>query len=254
MKISAVIITLNEEQNLARCLASVRPLADEIVVVDSGSTDGTRAVAETFGARWVMETWRGYTEQKNFALAQAQYDWVLSVDADEEISPELQASLVAVKNGGHGPPLRVGGYRVSRVVCYRGKWIYHGDWYPDYLVRLFRRDAARFAGGTVHERLEIQGGVKACPLLPGELRHFTYRDAGDRNRRIEKYATLWAKMAQAAGKRAKPWDAVLHGATRLLRGYIWRGGFWDGELGWEIAWGNAREVYLKYQQLAELNR
>jgi glycosyltransferase involved in cell wall biosynthesis len=252
MKISACIITLNEERDLPRCLASVAPLADEIVVVDSGSTDHTREIAEKFGARVIPQDWLGYVAQKNFVLEQAAHPWVFSIDADEEISPELAAALARVKaDPTADEPGAPNGYQVSRMVYFGGRWIRHGDWYPDRLVRLFRRAEGRFTGGRVHEKLELPG---AHPILPGHLHHFTYDHALDRAERCARYAALWAETAHDEGRKSHPWSAPLHAAVRFARGYFLKGGFLDGAVGWEIAAGNAREVRLKYELLRKLNQ
>jgi glycosyltransferase involved in cell wall biosynthesis len=256
MKISACVITLNEERNLPRCLASVAPLVDEILVVDSGSGDSTLDIAAKFGARVVHQDWLGYVGQKNFALAQATYAWVLSIDADEEISPELAGSIMRLKadaasgstgSPGDGP----NGYRFSRLVFYRKKWIRHGDWYPDRLVRLFRRAEARFSGGRVHEKLELPG---EHPILPGHLHHFTYENASDRAARCARYAMLWAESAHEQHRAARAWTGPLHALARFGKGFVLKRGFLDGAIGWDIAAGNAREVWLKYQLLEQLNR
>jgi glycosyltransferase involved in cell wall biosynthesis len=252
MKISACIITLNEERNLPRCLASVAPLVDEILIVDSGSTDATPEIAAKYAARVVTQAWLGYVGQKNFALAQAAHSWVLSIDADEEISPELAQAIARVKaDPAADAPGAPNGYQFSRIVFYRNKWVRHGDWYPDRLVRLFRRREARFTGGRVHEKLEIRGGH---PILPGHLHHFTYEDAFDRRQRCARYAELWAQSAHEAHKRAYPWSGPLHALARLGKGLVLKRGFLDGAVGWDVAAGNAREVWLKYDLLRELNR
>jgi glycosyltransferase involved in cell wall biosynthesis len=251
MKISGCLITLNEERNLPRCLRSLAPLVDEIVLVDSGSTDRTLEIAREFNARIVHQTWLGYVAQKNVALEQAAHPWVFSIDADEEISAELAAAIVQLKGS---PALESSpapnGYRVSRLVHYRGRWIRHGDWYPDRLVRLFRRDEARFTGGRVHEKLEIAG---EHPLLPGHLHHYTYVNAADRTERCAHYAELWAQSAHEAGKHAGPSTGPLHALARFFKGYIVKRGFLDGAVGLDIALGNAREVALKYRLLRSLN-
>ena len=252
MKISACIITLNEERNLPRCLKTVVPLVDEILVVDSGSTDATPDIAAKFGARVVHQEWLGYVGQKNFALAQALHSWVLSIDADEEISPELAASIARVKACPNADaPGAPNGYEISRIVFYKGRWIRHGDWYPDRLVRLFRRTEARFIGGRVHEKLELRG---EHPILPGHLHHFTYEDASDRNDRCTRYAALWAQSAHEEHRRAYAWSGPVHALARLGRGFLLKGGFLDGAMGWDIATGNAKEVWLKYHLLRKLNR
>lgn len=251
MKISACLITLNEERRLPRCLESLVSLVDEIVVVDSGSTDGTRKVARYFGARFVQQPWLGYVAQKNIALDHAGHDWVLSIDADEELSPELRESILRVKRDPASIlPGAPSGYEVSRLVFYRGRWIYHGDWYPDKLVRLFQRSKARFTGGRVHEKLELSG---TTAMLPGHLYHYTYENAADRADRIDRYARLWAETARERGKKAAPWSGPLHAAVRFARGFVLKRGFLDGAVGWDIAAGNAREVRLKYGLLRKLN-
>ncbi len=244
MKISFCLITLNEEANLARCLKSCADLDDEIVIVDSGSTDGTEKIAREFGARWQQQDWPGYVAQKNLALSLAAHDWVFSLDADEELSPALREEVRALKQA--GPPAEAAGFSMPRCVLYEGRWIRHGDWYPDRLVRLFRRDRARFAGGKVHERLEITGPIRA---LQGELHHYSFRDAADHWARCQHYARLWAETRREQGKTASPVAPYCHAAGRWLRGYLLRGGFLDGRQGWRIAAFNAREVYLKYRLL-----
>jgi glycosyltransferase involved in cell wall biosynthesis len=252
VKISACIITLNEERNLPRCLASVAPLVDEILIVDSGSTDKTLEIAQKFGARVVHQDWLGYVGQKNFALDHALHPWALSIDADEEISPELAASVSRVRTDASADsPAAPKGYQFSRLVFYRKKWIRHGDWYPDRLVRLFRRAEARFGGGRVHEKLELPG---EHPILPGHLHHFTYENASDRADRCARYAELWALSAHEQGRRAHAWSGPLHALARFGKGFFLKGGFLDGAVGWDIAAGNAREVMLKYQLLEKLNR
>jgi len=252
VNISACLITLNEERNLPRCLASVAPLVDEIVVVDSGSTDATIKRAQEFGARVIYQPWLGYVGQKNYALAHATHPWVLSIDADEEISQTLGDAIRRIKNdtarATSGAPA---GYLVSRLVFYRNKWIRHGDWYPDRLVRLFQRDKARFTGGRVHEKLELDGEFFT---LPGHLHHFTYANARARAERIARYAELWAQSAHEEHRRAGPLSPQLHAAARFLKGYLLKRGFMDGPIGWDIAAGNAREAWLKYTLLRELNR
>ena len=252
MKISACLITQNEERNLPRCLKSVAPLVDEIVVIDSGSVDATPEIAQKFGARVVNQDWLGYVGQKNFALDNAQHSWVLSIDADEEISPELANAIAKIKaDASADSPGAPNGYQFSRLVFYRERWIRHGDWYPDRLVRLFRRTEGRFTGGHVHEKLELRG---EHPILPGHLHHFTYEDASDRADRCARYAALWARTAHEQHRRAQPWSGPVHALARLGKGYLLKRGFLDGAVGWDVAVGNAREVWLKYHLLWKLNR
>lgn len=247
MKISFCLITLNEQENLGRCLKSLADLADEIVIVDSGSKDGTRQIAQEFNARWQHQDWLGYVGQKNLVLSLAQNEWVFSIDADEELSPQLRAEVQAIKQA--DVPNDISGYSVPRCVLYEGKWIRHGDWYPDRLTRLFRRTRARFAGGRVHERLELEGTV--IPLS-GDLHHYSFKSAEDHWQRCEKYARLWAETQAEAGRSVGPLSPYTHAAFRWLRGYVLRRGFLDGQQGWQIANYCAREVHRKYQILREL--
>ncbi|MEW6306168.1 MAG: glycosyltransferase family 2 protein [Verrucomicrobiota bacterium] len=246
MNISFCLITLNEQDNLPRCLRSCADLADEIVVVDSGSTDATEKIARDFGARWQHQDWLGYVGQKNLALSLASHDWVFSLDADEELSPELRDEVRAWKAG---EPAATG-YSMPRCVLYEGRWIRHGDWYPDRLVRLFRKARAKFAGGKVHERLELDGPVHE---FEGELYHHSFKNAADHWARCEKYAHLWAETQHELGHTAGPLAPHTHAAFRWLRGYVLKRGFLDGPQGWRIAAFCAREVFLKYRLLRELN-
>jgi glycosyltransferase involved in cell wall biosynthesis len=251
MKITACIITLDEERNLPRCLKSIASVADEILVVDSGSTDATTDLARQAGARVIRQDWLGYVGQKNFARDRAAYSWVLSIDADEELSPELAEAITKLKNDPAAEaPGAPNGYTVSRMVFYRGRWIRHGDWYPDRLVRLFRRNDGRFLGGRVHEKLEIVG---KHPLLPGHLHHYTYENAAARKERATLYAELWAQTAYEQLESAYPWSAPVHALARLVKGFIFKGGFLDGAIGWDIAAGNTRETWLKYRKLRKMS-
>jgi glycosyltransferase involved in cell wall biosynthesis len=241
MKISFCLITLNEEENLDRCLSSFRGLADEIVILDSGSIDRTAEIARAHSARFEHQAWQGYVAQKNSVLARASHDWIFSLDADEALSPELHAEIARIKSS--PPTPEISGYSMPRCVLYEGRWIRHGDWYPDRLTRLFRRDRAHFAGGKVHERLETTG--TSIPL-GGDLYHYSFRDAADHWERCQKYARLWAESKVEEGKTFAPGAPLSHAAFRFLRGYLLRRGFLDGRLGFRIAWFAAREVYLKY--------
>jgi len=249
MKISLCLITLNEEQNLPRCLKSCADLADEIVVLDSGSSDGTEKIARQFGARWQHQDWLGFVGQKNKALSLARHPWVFSLDADEELSSELRDEIKLLKE--IEPADDRSGFSVPRCVLYEGRWIRHGDWYPDRLVRLFRRERAKFTGGKVHERLEADGRI--VPLR-GELYHHSFRDAADHWARCREYARLWAETQHEAGQSASVIAPCTHALYRWFRGYVLRRGFLDGKQGWRIAAFSAREVLLKYQLLRQMNK
>jgi glycosyltransferase involved in cell wall biosynthesis len=248
VKISLCIITLNEELDLGRCLRSAADVVDEIVIVDSGSKDRTEQIARDYKARFIHQTWLGYVGQKNLALSLATNNWILSLDADEELSEKLRNEIRGLKTANH----RAGsGYSMPRCVYYEGKWIRHGDWYPDRLVRLFRKKKARFTGGKVHERLEIDGPIIQ---LSGEIHHYSFRDAADHRQRCENYARLWAESQVEQGGTAIAAAAPAHAFFRFMRAYFLKRGFLDGTLGLRIAAYAAREVYLKYKLLRELNR
>lgn len=248
MKISLCLITLNEEANLPRCLSSCADLADEIVILDSGSTDGTADIARQFGARFEHQDWLGYVGQKNKVLSLVGHKWVFSLDADEELSPALREEVRELKR--HQPADELSGFSMPRCVLYEGRWIRHGDWYPDRLVRLFRRDRAHFAGGKVHERLELTGHTQR---LRNDLYHHSFKDAADHWARCEKYARLWAETQFELGRTTWPLAPFTHSIFRWFRGYVIKRGFLDGAQGWRIAGFCAREVALKYRLLRALH-
>ncbi len=249
MKISFCLITLNEEANLRRCLESCADLADELIVVDSGSRDATSSVAREFGARFQQQDWLGYVGQKNHVLSLASHEWVFSIDADEELSPELREEIKLLREA--SPSDSCGGFSMPRCVLYEGRWIRHGDWYPDRLVRLFRRSRARFEGGKVHERLLVEGRIVP---LQGEIHHYSFRDAEDHWARCQKYARLWAESQIEKGRSASVVSPHAHALFRWIRGFILRRGFLDGARGLQIANFCAREVFLKYRLLREIHR
>lgn len=248
VKITFGIITFNEEKNLERCLASLHPLADEILVVDSCSTDSTRAIAKAFAVNWHEIPWPGYVQQKNNVLRLATHEWIFSIDADEALSPELFREIKELK--ARGIPANIQGFSMPRCVRYENRWIRHGDWYPDRLIRLFKRTAGRFTGGQVHERLELDGNVAA---LQGDIEHYSFEHAQDHQQRCQKYARLWAEDKFAAGRSSQWFTPYLHSGFRWFRGFILRGGFLDGRRGLQIARMSAYEVFLKYTLLREFS-
>jgi glycosyltransferase involved in cell wall biosynthesis len=243
-RLSACIITLNEEQNLPRALASVRSIADEIVIVDAGSTDGTEQIAREFGAVFVGRAWTNYAEQKNFAAAAASNDWILSLDADEELSSVLQTSMLEWKK--RTPDFLV--YEMSRRAWYLGRWINHSGWYPDFQRRLYRRDAAQFSG-IIHESLRFEGQPGR---LKGDLLHYTVRSFPEHEEKVERYAALAGQQLYLDGKRS--WRPGVWFATpwSWLQNFILRGGFLDGYRGALIAKMAARAVRIKYRKLGQL--
>jgi glycosyltransferase involved in cell wall biosynthesis len=243
-RLSACLITLNEQENLPRALASLAGIVDEIVVVDSGSEDRTEEIARQHGAAFFVRAWTNYAEQKNFAAARAANDWVFSMDADEELSSVLQTSLLGWKK--RAPEYSV--YEVARRTFYLGEWIRHSGWYPDFQRRLYRRDQAEFAG-IIHESLQFAGRLGR---LNGDLLHYTVRSFEEHQQNVERYTTLAAQQMFDSGKRK--WRGALWLATpwSWFQNFVLRGGFMDGYRGALIAQMAARSVRLKYSKLRKL--
>jgi len=242
--VTATIITFNEAANLAAALESVS-WADEIVVVDSESTDDTVAIARRFTDRVIVRPWPGYAAQKNFAAEQAAHDWIFSLDADERVSAPLAGELKALRAAGPAAP----GYRVPRVTFHLGRWIRSTDWYPDYQLRLYDRRRARWTGRHVHESVTADGPVVD---LRGELLHFAYRDLAHHLQTMDRYSTLAARQMFEDGRRAGWLDLALHPPAAFVRNYVLRGGFRDGVPGLIVSAMNARYVALKFAKLWEL--
>jgi glycosyltransferase involved in cell wall biosynthesis len=245
--LSAVIITYNEEQKLGPAIESVS-FCSEVVVIDSGSTDRTREIAEAAGARVILNApWPGFSAQRNFAIDAAQNDWVLAVDADERISPALRAEIEAER--AHG--FRFDAYRLPRVAFYLGRWIRGTDWYPDTQIRLFHRRRARWGGSLIHESVQAQGPVGR---LHADMAHYPYRDVSEHVRKIDSYTTLWAQDAFASGKRTNVFDLVLAPAWTFFRNFFIKRGLVLGKTGLTISLLNSFYVFLKRAKLAELWR
>jgi hypothetical protein len=239
-KVSAVIITHNEERNIARCLASLRGVADEVVVVDSHSTDATQRICEEMGARCIQRAWDGYSPQRNFAVDAATHDWVLAIDADEELSDALRNSILKAKaEGGHL------NFKFNRKTNYCGQWIHHSGWYPDTKFRLFDRRECRWEG-LVHETLtQPKGGIRH---LEGDLLHYSYSTIAEHCERTDRYATLGAQELLRLGKRPSFVRMVFSPVAKSLKFYVVNLGFLDGRYGLVIAWMSAKGTYLKYSR------
>ena len=251
-KLTVTVITHNERSHIAAALASVS-WADEIIVIDSHSTDGTAEIARRHATRVEERDWSGYGAQKNYAADQASNDWILSIDADERVTPELGAEIREVMGNRPVAP----GYLMTRVAHYLGRWIRSTDWYPDYHLRLYDRRAARWSERRVHESVEVDGrakGDKRLPRLRGELLHYPYRDLSDHLRKIDTYTTLAAQQWDAEGKRGAAWQALVYPRLAFLRNYVLRGGFRDGRTGLLVSLLNSYYVFLKYAKLMELQR
>jgi glycosyltransferase involved in cell wall biosynthesis len=245
-KVSVTVITRNEAGHIAAALDSVA-WADEAIVVDAESTDDTVAIARRFTEKVTVRPWNGYGDQKNHAASLATHDWILSLDADERVTPPLAAEIRALLSA---DPAHAA-YRIPRVTWHLGRWIRSTDWYPDHQIRLYDRRAARWAGQYVHERLEVAGSVGT---LRRELQHFAYRDISDHLDTIDRYTTAAARQMHEAGRRAAWWDLAAHPPLAFLRNYVARAGFRDGTAGLVVSILNAYYVFLKFAKLRELQK
>jgi glycosyltransferase involved in cell wall biosynthesis len=245
LPISIAIVTLNEETNLPRLLASVRGLAAEIVIIDSGSTDRTEAIAREAGAVFVTAPWEGFVVQKNRALERCTQPWALFLDADEALSPELAASARGLFSGGRAP--EGDGFWVNRRTWYLGAWIWHA-WYPEWRLRLIRRGAGRWGGMDPHAKLEVRGAAKR---LEGDLLHYSFRDLEDHLERTIRYSRTMANSYIKAGKRFRWRHLLLSPWVAFFKHLALKQGWRDGWRGWLISVIRAIDVFAKYAFLLE---
>ena len=245
--ISACIITLNEEDRIADCIRSV-DWCDEVLVVDSHSSDRTRTVATAEGARVIERDWPGHVAQKEFTVRAAQHDWVFCIDADERVSAPLREELVALRDAGFGGHA---GWRMPRMSHYLGAWIRHGVWYPDRQLRLFDRRRGHWGGIDPHDRVELES---APAELRGDLQHHPYRDLAEHLATIDRYTTTMAQGLHDRGRRASLLDLLTRPAWRFTRSFIVRAGFLDGWRGFVVAGLAAHYVRIKYTKLRALQR
>jgi glycosyltransferase involved in cell wall biosynthesis len=244
--ISATLITLDEEQNIEQALQSVS-WADEIVVVDGGSRDQTLNICRKYTRRILHRDWTGYVDQKNFAAANARNDWIFSLDADERPSDELSTEIRELA----GRNSLQSGYRIPRMAFFMGRWIKHGDWYPDYQLRLFDRSQGRWEGGRVHESVRLKNEPE---FLKGVIYHYTYRSLSEYLHRLETYSTLAALDYRQAGKVAHAAKLFGNPMTAFVKSYLLKRGFLDGIPGFTVAVMGAVSVFFKYAKLYELQQ
>jgi len=244
MRITATVITLNEEHNIAAALESLS-WADEIIVVDSESIDKTVEIAHQFTDTVIVRPWPGYTAQKNFAAEAAAYDWIFSLDADERVSDELALALAELKRTEDS---NFAGFEVNRRSFYLGRWIKHSGWNPDYKIRLYDRRRARWTGDFVHETLAVEGSIKR---LNGDLLHYTVRNASEHHLRMDRYTTLAAEKSYREGKRASVFSLLFSPAMVFVRSYFLKLGFLDGIPGLAIALFASHYQFLKTLKLWE---
>jgi len=245
--LSVIIITFNEVANIRACLESVS-FADEVIVVDAGSVDGTVAIALEMGAKvFVTDDWPGFGPQKNRALAHATKTWVLSIDADERITPELATQILHAVGDGSNQA-----YVIPRLTQFCGQWIRHCGWTPDYVLRLFRRKDSCFSTDLVHEQVLI--GAISIGKLDTPILHYSYPTPSHYWRKLEQYSSGWAKQRHAQGQRTSMTRAVFSGLTAFLKSYIFRLGFLDGAMGFAVCALQGQAAFGKYFELICLNR
>ncbi len=242
--ISATLITFNEERNIEEALRSL-DWASEVVVVDCGSSDRTIEICRRHTDKVFCRQWTGFVDQKNFAVEKAAYDWIFSLDADERVSPGLRLEIGQSRVSGLASP----GYRIPRVAFFMGRWIRHGDWYPDYQLRLFDRRHGRWQGGHLHESVRTDAPPSR---LKGEIFHYTYRSLSDYLKRLEIYSRLAAADYDRRGKKSDALRMLANPAVTFLRAYIMKLGFLDGVPGLMAAVMGAVSVFFKYATLYEL--
>ena len=247
-KISAVIITYNEESFINKCLASIDGIADEIVVVDSYSTDATEKICKKYNVRFVKHVFEGYRDQKNYALTVATHKNILSLDADEALSDRLRESILAVKEN-----WKYDGYLFNRRNNYCGKWIRHSQSYPDRQLRLFYSDHGKWGELNLHERFMMSNGAK-IGKLKGDLLHWPYSSPQDHLDKMSKYSLIGAEEFHKAGRKASLFTPYIHSIWGFIRSYIIKAGFLDGREGFLICSIYAKSAFNKYKKLRHLNK
>jgi len=248
VKLSVVLITLNEEKNLPRCLDSVKDIADEIVVVDSFSKDRTEEIVNSYGGKVFQKTFDGYVNQKNFADSKATYNHILSLDADEVLSDELRESVKKAKIN-----FTADAYTFNRLTNYAGKWVHHCGWYPDRKMRLFDRTKGAWEGLIIHEEFKLSAKGKTSHLK-GDLLHYSFNSVEDHKRQSEKFTTLGAQADFQKGKKAPFYKIWFGPVVKFIQSYFLRLGFLDGRTGFTICWLSAAATHNKYVKLKQLYR
>ena len=249
IKLSGVVITYNEEDKIERCLQSLASVVDEIVVVDSLSTDNTKSISLKYGVKFIEQSFLGYVQQKNFALQQASHDQVVSLDADEVLSEELQQSILEVKSN-----WKYDGYSCKRLNYFCGQWIKHTTWYPDRKLRVFDRRKAEWKGINPHDKIVLKNSNNKTGALKGNILHFTYQSYSEFNRRVELFTTISAQSYFELGKKASIHKIVFNPLWAFFQSYVVKLGFLDGLNGLIISVQTANIRFLKYIKLYELQK
>lgn len=248
MRITAAIITYNEECNIERCIRSLLPVADEIFVVDSFSTDRTKEICLRLGTRFAENPFEGHIQQKNFALEHSSCEWVLSLDADEALTDKLQASILAVKTNP-----QYDGYRLNRLTNYCGHWVRHCGWYPDTKVRLVKKSKARWTGTNPHDRLDLLNS-EPTGFLNGDLLHYSYNNREEHYKQIEYFGDISARELFEQGKRTNYLVISFKVIAQFIKSYFIKKGFLDGKTGFTISRLSAYATYRKYIKLLRLQQ
>ena len=247
LKLSGVIITFNEERNIEQCLHSLVNVVDEIIVVDSFSTDNTKAICKRFDVKFIEQKFLGYIEQKNFALTQASYDHIVSLDGDESLSETLQKSIIDLKSN-----WKFDGYFANRFNNFCGQWIKHSDWYPNKKLRVFDRRCAEWKGINPHDNVQLHDVKAKSGHLKGDILHKTYQTYSEFNQKTEYFSTIAAKAYYNIGKKAPIWKIIWNPTWAFFKTYFLRLGILDGFNGYVIAVQTANITFLKYSKLREL--
>lgn len=247
-EISVVIITLNEEKNIERCIQSIVDIADEIVVVDSFSTDKTEEICKRYDVRFIKHAFAGYIEQKNWALSQTSYVYVLSIDADEALSDQLKLSIQQIKND-----FQFDGYQFNRMTNYCGKWIMHSGWYPDRKLRLVNKRLVSWTGINPHDKLEMKPGSR-IHHLKGDLLHYSYYSISQHVAQANHFSDITARMLHAKGKKSFIFNILFNPCLKFVRDYFINLGFLDGYYGYVICRISAHATFLKYIKLKQLGK
>lgn len=246
-KLSVVIITKNEEKNIGRCLESISEIADDVLVVDSGSTDKTEAICKELGARFMTHHWEGYAAQKNFANKKAEYPLILSIDADEALSDRLKQSINQIKEKGTADA-----YVMNRLTNYCGSWIRHGSWYPDRKIRIINREKFEWDGALIHEKLISKVGETVIEKIDGDLLHYSYYNIAQHIAQANHFTDLTAKLAFDRGKRANLFKLLLSPFFKFIKDYFFKLGFLDGYYGYIVCRISAQATFMKYAKLRQM--
>jgi len=246
IKLSAVVITFNEEKNIARCIESLRPVADEIIIVDSLSTDKTKEICEHYQVRFIEQKFLGYVEQKNFAMQLASFEHVLSLDADEALDEHLQDEILKIKKD-----FKCDGYKFNRLTQYVDQWIWHCGWYPDTKLRIVKKNIAKWVGDNPHDALEVQGTVAH---IEGNLLHYSYDSISGHVLQSDRFSSIEAQSLFKRGKKATLTKFVTRPLFQFFKDYILKKGFLDGRYGFIICCLNSLYVFLKYAKMIDLER